>query len=170
VIAVVGLYTTYLIVQYLRALHQQLSQGAYVNVPAFIFWCVSVLSLWPMAFIVSSFAEGYLIPVTVHWFQYLILNYVLVKNKYSDEQLKNLCIPRPLVLFFSVCISLLAINLFLQYGSDVVSKNKLFLQILAGAVGGIGLVHFFQDAFLWRFRDPYLRQSVLPHLMSERSL
>jgi len=170
VIAVFALYTTFLIVKYLRTLGQQLRQGSYLNVPAFLFWCLSVLCLWPMAFVVNSFAEGYLIPVTVHWSQYLILNYVLVKNKYSEEQLKNICIPRPLLLLFSVCVTLLAINLFLQFGFDALTKHKLFLGICFGLMNGIGLVHFFQDAFLWRFRDPYLRQAILPHLMSERSL
>ncbi|MCA9804377.1 MAG: hypothetical protein KC777_20550, partial [Cyanobacteria bacterium HKST-UBA02] len=40
------------------------------------------------------------------------------------------------------------------------------LYLISGAIMGLSFVHYLQDAWLWRFRDPFIRQSVLPFLKS----
>jgi hypothetical protein len=36
--------------------------------------------------------------------------------------------------------------------------------LLTGFLFGVSNVHYWQDAFLWRFREEFQRQSILPYL------
>jgi hypothetical protein len=41
---------------------------------------------------------------------------------------------------------------------------QLVQDIARGAMLGLALCHFFLDAFIWRFRDQFQRQNILPYL------
>jgi hypothetical protein len=169
-IAILSVWTLLVVLLYVLDLSKQMRVGAYLNVPATLFWAVSVFSLLPFAFLGNSFDQAFLIPVTVHWFQYIGLNYVLVKYKYSpDEQIQNLPTTPPLVLFFLTCVAFLALGV----GLIVLKQSGLIVQgmtlsIVAGLLMGLANTHYFLDAFLWRFREKYQRETILPYLLLPR--
>jgi hypothetical protein len=151
--------------RYVFELVKQVRSGAYLNVPALGFWLLSVWSFLPLGVLGSNFGEAYLITTTVHWFQYIGLNYILVRNKYkTDDHLMNLPARHPYLLLVGVCLLFFAAN----FGLSVAAKDiqiSAQLREVAWATGvGIALCHFFLDAFIWRFREPYQRQAVLPYL------
>jgi hypothetical protein len=162
-------------VQYVISLDQQVKAGAYINTAAQFFFCTSMISLAPLAFLGNTFAEGYMIPITVHWFQYIAINYVLVQNKYNVKErasnlpLANFSFAHPMTLFFILCLGIVVVT-FTISGAKAMSicAQPLTQAILAGTILGLGNVHYFLDAFLWKFREPYQRQAILPYLLAGR--
>lgn len=165
-ICVVGLAAFVLMALYVVRLRVKVAAGESLNVPALCFWLLSFFSLCPMAFLGKDFPSAFLAPVTWHWFQYIGLNYRLVRNKYADERRADLPAPQPVFIFFALCIGLVVLNLSLSVWAQSVNPETATLlgTMLFGAVIGLGNVHYFLDAFIWRFREPYPRQSILPYL------
>ena len=158
----------YSVARYLWELWKQVRTGALINLPAMAFWFVSVISFMPFAFFGKNYGDAILIPVTIHWCQYLGLNFNLVKNKYADEnQVGNLPAIAAVPLFLLACLSVMGIWFVFKFGS-VFLGGGLIPSILGGVVMGISNTHFMLDAFLWRFRDSFVRESTLPYLMQYR--
>jgi len=154
-----------LVMIYLRHTYNQMKRGKVLNVPGFVFWIFSIICLWPMAFIGKDFTVGFVAPLIWHWFQYIGLNWRLIKNKYIGERLHNLPIARPFFLFISTCCVFVVINLILGVLSKQPSADEgLFQKIAMALLFGLGFTHYFLDAFLWRFRESYQRQTILPYL------
>ncbi len=151
---------------YIVSLCKQLQSGCSLNLSAFSFWLFSVFCMAPAAFIGKDYAQAFIIPLTVHWFQYLAINYVLVNRKYSHQSnlSQNLPVSHPLLLFLAVCGITLAVVFIVTVISHQCSPGTIMYNLFGGFVMAIGLIHYFLDAFLWRFRDPFLRQTVLPFL------
>jgi hypothetical protein len=150
---------------YLGELAKQMRAGAYLNVPAFGFWMISILILYPLAYFSNKFEYAFLAPLVVHWFQYIGLNIMLVKNKYSDsERVENIPMKRPMFMFTIACLSLVVIIGIFAFGAKCEILNSWQRQLLAGFLIGISSVHFYLDAFIWRFREQYQREAVLPFL------
>jgi len=151
--------------QYLLEMRKQVREGAYINMPAFGFWLLAVWGFLPLGVLGTNFGDAYLITTIVHWFQYLGLNYILVRNKYkSDDQIHHLPARHPFLLFVGVCLFLFGINLILSVASKEVKLGTTVHEFCWSAGIGIALCHFFLDAFIWRFREPYQREAVLPYL------
>jgi len=157
---------------YVAELFRQVASGRSLNMPAFLFWIVSVGFFLPLALLPPLFARSayqcLLIPLVLHWFQYIGLNYVLVKRKYASDEVKNLPVGRPLALLSSVCVIMVVTVLTMNMVS--LSDNGLALwhrKALVGAVFGLSLVHYYLDAFIWRFREAYQRESILPYLLAK---
>jgi len=150
-----------------RNLYKQVKAGKYVNAPAFAFWIFSVFSLLPIAVLGKDYSSAFIITLSVHWFQYLTINTILVKRKYSPgaDQLQTSA--KPITLFISTCL----MACFIVLGSSLLSTaltNKNTAGIIMGALAAaFGLTHYFLDAFLWRFRDPFLRETVLVFLKKQ---
>lgn len=188
IVIISGLATLSFMAIYIAQLTAKIKAGAYLNMPALIFWLLSILCMLPMGLLGKNFAIAFLAPVTWHWFQYIGLNFRLVKNKYtgalenaSDEKKANLSalpIARPLLLFFGVCLGIAAVNLFLMSQSTVPSGSSYdvgqttgqsqYINLFLGMTIGLALCHFFLDAFIWRFREAYPRQAILPYLKSKQ--
>ncbi len=146
---------------------RQIKNGKALNVPAFVFWLMSVICLCPLAFFGKLFTIGFLAPVIWHWWQYIGLNYKLVKNKYIGERVSNLPAVNAIVLFFFVCVTLVVLNIGLLVIQGHMSNSGVNIplkDILLGVVFGFGFTHYFLDAFLWRFREAYQRETILPYL------
>src|SRR5262249_22236445 len=105
-----------------------------------------------------------------HWFQYIGLNYILVKYKYAPDSPHLQSLPRIPVwpLFFATCT--LWMLTWLAIGTTQLSlpANSLTMSILAGTIIGFANCHYFLDAFLWRFREQYQREAVLPYILAPR--
>lgn len=167
VVTILSLLATIVAVYlYIAQLIRQLQQGRYLNVPAFLFWIFSLFCLAPLAYLGQHYADGFMIPLTVHWFQYIAINYLLVKRKYTTAAVSNLPGSHPVVLFASVCLVMLLV----MFALDVLRRMWLPQTIMHTAAEGllmsIALTHYYLDAFLWRFRDPFQRENVLPYVKS----
>jgi hypothetical protein len=150
---------------YLGELAKQIRAGAYLNVPAFGFWLISLLILYPLAYFSNRFETAFLAPLVVHWFQYIGLNIMLVKNKYSNnERAENLPVNRPFLLFALTCLTLVAFIGVFAFGTKCEIFSYWQRNLLAGFLIGVSSVHFYLDAFIWRFREQYQREAVLPFL------
>jgi hypothetical protein len=179
VVAAIGLLTVWSIGKYFYQLNCRLQEGKALNVPSLLFWLYSIASLCPLALLGKSFEEGNLIPSTVHWFQYIAINYVLVRNRGSaasslvaagESPLSGTGRRHssPLRLFFLVGLLAVVCVMGTSLIAVTVGAQPRLQQLLIGVVMGFGGVHYFLDAYLWRFREPSRRQAVLPYLLADR--
>lgn len=156
---------------YIAVTVKQLRAGKSLNVPALVFWLLSVCFFLPAAFLGRTGYHALLIPLVLHWFQYIGLNYVLVGRKYAGEDGANLPSSHPLALLTLVC--LLTVAAVLAMNIAALADNALSVtarRMLVGAVFGLSIVHYYLDAFIWRFREPYQRQAILPYLLAGRAV
>lgn len=175
IFSILSLVALYDVGRYAMDLRRQVIAGARLNVPAAMFWLVAVLYYVPFTFPWQRIEIVYLIPGTMHWFQYIGLNLILVKEKYGTEERKNdipcgawlltaiLCIGS--TLFFLLNLGVQQEGLLHGY-----EKGSLLFQTLLGVYVGLSNVHYFQDAFFWRFREKFQRESIMPYLMQARKV
>lgn len=168
--AALALWALYKVAQYIFIMRRQVRDGAQVNVPALGFWAMSVLAFLPFAFIGKEFSDSFLIPVTIHWFQYIGLNFMLVKNKYGAGQAQVVDLPNfsPMVLFFITCTVFVVILMALNIAPTLPHMDPLAIKVFTGIYLGLANIHYLLDAFLWRFREAHVRQSILPYLLRPR--
>jgi len=153
---------------YVIELHKNVQAGRYINAPAILFWLFSIFGFVPFAFLGNTFFDAYMIPTTVHFFQYIGLNFFMTRNKYDAQRVQDLPWKQPLLLLAVTCTLLVSLNLGLAMLWKDTQIPSLLRDASRGAMLGLALCHFFLDAFLWRFRDPYLRASILPFLKTSR--
>ena len=163
----------YYVGKYIYVFCKQVKDGATINVPALMFWALSVLAFLPFAFFGKQFDDSFLIPVTMHWFQYIGLNYMLVRNKYaagdsSEENRINLPKFSPLALFFITCGMGVLTLAIIKATVHMDGVSPLMTQIIAGVYLGVANTHYLLDAFLWRFREEHARKTILPFLLTQR--
>ena len=177
-----GLATLAFTALYVSQLVAKVKSGEYLNMPALVFWILSLTCMLPMGLLGKDFSAAFLAPVTWHWIQYIGLNFRLVKNKYvsSPENQSALPMAKPLMIFFGICIGVTAINLLLmsqttaspnsynELGKTVAHAPQELINLFLGTVIGLALCHFFLDAFIWRFREAYPRQAILPYLKTKQ--
>lgn len=153
---------------YLYSLHQQWQKGAYLNFPALLFWLIAQACLLPICFWGSNYSQAFLFPLILHWMQYIGLNYIIVKRKYPAGSTSNLPSQQPLLLFALAGLFLagVVLTLYLLLNANLFGY-QLPVQLLTGLVLGLGMVHYYQDAVIWRFRETFPRQSLLPYLRTK---
>lgn len=167
---IVGVAALVGVLMYLANLFTQVRNGAYLNMPAFLFWIASVLFFLPFALPgIMDFEALWILPSLMHWLQYVGLNYVLVRRKYAEpKQIENLPVKKPIVFFVGFCLSILVI----QYGSFLFSHaawpEKPLLSIWSSVFLGLGMVHYLLDGFIWKFREPYNRETILTYLVEKK--
>jgi hypothetical protein len=152
---------------YLWQLYQKARDGAPTNIPALIFWLISVWFFLPVVFAGDKFYQAMLLPLFIHWCQYVGLNCVLVARKYQTEKRRKAILTRPVcafILFCGVLAALFFYSIYLSYALD----KEIWRDWMAGLVMGGSLVHYFLDAFIWRFREEFQRQTILPFLKPKK--
>jgi len=161
----IGIAFALAVVLYLKELIQQVCNGAYLNASAFLFWCLSMYFFVPFAFFGKSYSDAILIANIMHWAQYVGIMYVLVRRKYRNEQLSNLAWRYPIALFCILGLSMVALlDISRALPLTIIHNCPTLATSALGFVLGMGMVHYFQDAFMWRFREPYYRETVLSYL------
>jgi len=164
-IAASSIVAVVLVSKYVGSLRRQVREGALLNMPALAFWLVSILFILPLAFIGKELRQALLIPQMVHWFQYVGLNFVLVSRKYNSAKTSTeLPVARPIMLFLLTGASVAIAMLLAYYVTDLHMVDGLALNLVVGSLYGIGFAHYWQDAFIWKFREPFNRQMMLPFL------
>jgi hypothetical protein len=166
IIAAVGLSFFALIIFYLRELFHKIRQGASLNVPALLFWCLAIFFFAPFALIGKGYTDAILVSNIMHWCQYIGLMYALSFRKYKKDQLKDLPWPRPLIIFVLMGAAMVALLMGIRTAIGPISleSSPWTIKALLGFVLGMGMIHYWQDAFMWRFREPFYRETVLTFL------
>jgi hypothetical protein len=70
---------------------------------------------------------------------------------------------KPVAAFLLFCAALTFMFTITIYFSNMAPDESL-RNILAGLVMAGSLVHYFQDAFIWRFREQFQRETILPYI------
>jgi hypothetical protein len=121
---------------------------------------ISVVFLSPLALIPKEYSQALMIPLMVHWFQYIGLHVVLINNKYSAGHSKTQ-LNSELGKF--AASGAICVTIFFFFGTQIsaAASTSDCYKTFVGLMLGLGLVHCLQEAFLWRFQDPVLRQELL---------
>ena len=152
-------------IAYFVKLASELQNGKHMNVPGFAFWLVCVSYLIPFAFLGNDYQTALMVPLIVHWCQYIGLNYVVVQRKYGPERIDDLPMKRPLVLYSLVGFTLVFIVAAMYGVGKIFEQNDLLSNLFKGTVLGLGMVHYYLDGFIWKFRDKFPREAMLPYLV-----
>lgn len=168
-IALFGLVALFSAGEYCWSLFKMIKQGKSLNVPAFCFWLMSVFYLVPFALLGKDYFEALFIPLILHWMQYVGLNYYLVGEKYKEERLSLLPSAKPIPLF--LCSSMFFVILLtgLVLVGNAVGDDLIVRKVLVGVTLGLGMVHYYLDGRIWRFREAYARENILPFLVGKRN-
>ncbi len=171
VIAATAIELIYFLVRYTRSQVLQIRNGKSLNAPALAFWALSLFAFAPFGF-AKDYGQGLFVALVMHWFQYVGLNGMLVGRKYwGTNNTQALIGHRPIVLFIALgalyVALMMPVQIMMQAGID---PNAWQLRIVAGLVNGFTLAHYFLDAFIWRFREQFNRQSLLAYLKPVRKV
>ncbi|CAN5419410.1 hypothetical protein BH10CYA1_BH10CYA1_02390 [soil metagenome] len=165
-IAFLSIELVWLMVRFSISLKEQVSlEGKALNAPALVFWMISCLAFIPFA-LAKDYGQGLFVALVMHWFQYVGLNAMLVRRKYSTDATKDQLIGgRPAALFFTVGLLFALVAMPVEaFAINGINPNQWALRILVGIVYGLTLSHYFLDAFIWRFREPFNRTAILSYL------
>lgn len=169
VLAGLGGLALFDVTRYILDMRRQGANGARINVPAFMFWAASALYFVPFVMPGQRIETLWLIPGTMHWFQYIGLNVILVKEKYKDPNRRADIPCGALVLMALLCIGsalFFVANRAYALNFDINSEQ---FRLLIGVYFGLANVHYYQDAFFWRFREKFQRESIMPYLLQARN-
>ncbi|HEY9785422.1 MAG TPA: hypothetical protein V6D17_08475 [Candidatus Obscuribacterales bacterium] len=169
-IAAVFVILAVMVFAYFMQLFSQVRKGAYINVPALLFWLASILFFVPFAYMGKQFLVAAVVPSLLHFIQYIALHYVLVKRKYADGD-RKVDIPTANPMLFLVC--LIGAVFLVQYGSYLVANlcvtDAKALSFLTCGFLGLGMVHYWIDGLIWKFRDPFIRNNTLPFIVRPKT-
>jgi hypothetical protein len=169
IIAASLIWAIYCSALYVKELIKQMRAGAFLNVPALVFWFISVFYLWPFAFLGSKYDDAFLIPLVIHWFQYIGLNLILAKEKYAQNKNADLPMKNAILLYLGVClIWALFVMAIILFAISFPAESWMSVGLI-GIVVGLGMVHYYQDTFIWRFRDSFPRETLLPYLVAKKA-
>jgi hypothetical protein len=157
------------IAQFVQDIRGKLQLGLPLNVPALLFWFVSVLFFLPVGFLGRDFSQALIIPLVMHWFQYVGLNWVLVRRK---GETGGFAMSKGNDWRKFVAVSLVASLLVVLPGIIVHSGHtgSVWQKLWSGVMFFVTFIHYVQDAFLWRFRNPVLRRQMLAFLKPQIAL
>lgn len=138
-----------------------------MNRSAILFWVVSLLFLAPLAFLGKSYEEGIMIPLVMHWAQYLGLNWILACRRQNDSTEKSGHIAKLLLCCTGIAFFVMGCGYGVAYGyvhGAFGQFGKAVYDLVFGVILALSFVHYLQDAFIWKFSEPVLRQEILAYL------
>ena len=134
------------------------------NIENFLTFVTGVIIFLPVCF-VNNPVHVIIMGVTMHYTQYLALTYkvckkrqseklFMTKNKFNFLKIKNYNFLLIILIYGSVMTLL-----------SVISKNpnEIFASLLVVPMTG-QILHFYLDAFLWRFSEKHNREVTLKHI------
>lgn len=171
---ILAVETVFCVVKFARSIDAERRSGRVVNVPYVLFWILSVLYFVPLVVYGKAWQLGLLIPVTLHWFQYIGLNLLLVKRKYAmgssfwlGESLAGTNdSSRFYYRTFAICsFVFVAVSLVLAYVTQLTDAHPSVALACNSVLTALIFVHYTHDAFIWRFRESFNRASILPYVL-----
>ena len=126
-------------------------------VPRFLFVITSIVMFLPFLF-VEDFSSAFMAALAGHYVQYLGFVWTLNRRKYTAAREKR---------YHSSILKLLSQNglvlatVLIGYGVIMVTGSKMSSMF---PVIGMSWAHFFVDRYLFRFRDPFIREALTPFM------
>ena len=103
---------------------------------------------------VTRFEHAIILGVGMHYAQYLGINFILYKNKFKEYKNKY-----NLIIYSSIFITLYSIIMIYfrtyEHGLNNYKWSYLFIIPMIGHN-----LHFYVDAFIWKFSNPYIRENI----------
>lgn len=158
------------VVIYLTGIIGEHKKGLPLHVPALLFWTISVLAWVPAAF-VTNFFNAFLLPLTIHWFQFIGFNSVLVERKAKADRSSH---PESTKPAFPPAATLLTMSftymaLFIAIDWACHSNMAVLMKVIGlGILAGLSMCHYMLDTFIWRFQDEYPKKNIVPYICSSR--
>lgn len=152
---------------YLLHLLAQMRNGAALNVPALGLWFVGLFSMVPVAFLGQDFFSPFVVPLMIHWIQFIGLNIFLVRRKYAQSQLHHLPGSRPVLFLLTFCLAYMLVYVLVQKIGDTTAGQQWWRTAALGTTMGLGMCHYFLDTYIWRFDEPFQKKAFLPYLQSD---
>lgn len=154
---------------YMKALRDQMRAGNTLNLSALIFWMIGLFMWIPLLAGPANFYLAVFLPLMVHWCQYIGLNWKLMNSKYNvAENRANVMGGKfPPMWTFAIFCTVYVGAIYLSAQVQETSPNPRLVHTLQTIVMALGMAHYFQDAFIWRFREPFLRETVLPYVRGQ---
>jgi hypothetical protein len=162
---VAALVTTYFLIRLGIAL---LRRKELMGIPEALFLGASLAFFWPYLLIKDSGIATYamLLP---HYVQYMTLVWLLHRRKFGNATTGA---PLPLLRVSSKLLYLLPVLFLVGYG---INEARVYLD----AHGYewhfetfyllVAFLHYYMDGLIWSFRQPHVRQTILPFLLSHSS-
>ena len=154
-------------IQYLLDLHKQVREGAALNLPALGLWLIGMLSMIPVAFLGQDFFAPFVIPLMIHWIQFIGLNIYLVRRKYRTDCRADLPGTNPLLMLLSFCACYTLALVFIQRYADPTAGQEWWRTLALGTVMGLGMCHYFLDTYIWRFDQEFQKEAFMGYLNSK---
>ncbi len=158
------LLTVYILVCFIRRNENSL--------PKNLFLAVSVLLYLPYVYTPSLmlktnvFEIATLTSLIPHYMQYMGLVWLINKNKYAPgttfgtENPMLARISGRVVYILGIIMAYAALMGYLYFVAP--QYTNVLSVAFPAIVSGFMMIHFYIDAFIWRFKDPHIRETVLP--------
>ncbi|MCC6979116.1 MAG: hypothetical protein IT343_12400 [Candidatus Melainabacteria bacterium] len=152
---------------YIEGIVRQHRAGSPLQVPALLFWAVSLLA-WVPAIFVTNFFHAFLIPLTIHWFQFIGMNAVLVERKAAKARGTNgKMLLAPVLTLLAMCFIYMSIFIGIDFVCHT-HASVIVKGLCLGVLAGLAMCHYSLDTFIWRFQDDYPREHILPYILPKR--
>ncbi len=158
--------TLWIVVQYVR-------RGAN-SIPKTIFLITSILMYSPYLYASVVLVDIYqmeiatLTSLIAHYMQYIGIVWLINVNKYGKETehaKRNPLLHAIASHYPAILLAILgygAVMAGLRWG--VPQQYPVLLNVVPNIVVGLMVIHFYIDSFIWRFRNPFIRETVLPFI------
>lgn len=158
--------TCWIAMQYLR-------RGAN-SIPKTIFLLTSILMYSPYLYASVVLVDIYqmeiatLTSLIAHYMQYIGIVWLINVNKYGKDTeyakqnplLHSVSSHYPMILVAILGYAVIMAGL--RWG--VPHQYPVLLNLIPNVVVGLMVIHFYIDSFIWRFRNPFIRETVMPFL------
>ncbi len=144
------------------------------SVPKNTFMIIALLMYSPYIYASTVLVDIYqmeiatLTSLIAHYMQYIGLVWLINVNKYGaeTEYAKQNSLLHVISKHYSVIIvAVFAYALAMAYMRwGVSAEHVLLVKLIPNVVVALMAIHFYIDAFIWRFRDPFVRETVLPFI------
>ena len=158
--------TVWILVQYAKREHN--------SFPKTVFLLTSILMYSPYLYASTVLVNIYqmeiatLTSLIAHYMQYIGLVWLINVNKYSGEsdygkQNHFMHVLSGSYWYIGGAIVLYAAAMAaLRWG--VSPTHPILFSLVPNVVSGLMMIHFYIDSFIWKFRNPFVRETVLPFI------
>jgi hypothetical protein len=135
-----------------------------IGIPEALFLGASLVFFWPYLFIKDSGVATYamLLP---HYVQYMTLVWLLHRRKFGNATTGA---PVPLLRISSKLVYLLPVLFMVGYGINemrVYADSRGYEWHFETFYLLVAFLHYYLDGLIWSFRQPHVRQTILPFLL-----
>lgn len=147
-----------------------------LSLPRASFFALSMLMYSPYLYIALLMQSNFqmetatLTALLAHYMQYLGLVWLMQRNKYrydstfGTENPFLATISQNLLYGFVLILGYAALMAYFRWIIPSQATSDTLVRVVPHIVLAFTLVHFYIDSFIWRFRDPFIKETVAPFI------